>query len=180
MPEHPTTTAVHAYATARHFSTATRERWLRLAPGDQAVLLRLAERLRLGENQFRDFLDCSEDIAGRDGCTIGEVWAREPIATTLARDLGRNQMIAALRAALRLLRFPQLAAANARLAELVSQLHLPAGVRLHFPLHLEGDEVRVELHSRSAAALRECTAAVQRALENPALDEVFRTLEHTP
>ncbi|MBI1815494.1 MAG: hypothetical protein HYR72_10985 [Deltaproteobacteria bacterium] len=178
MPDHATTAAVHAYAAARRFSTATRERWLRLASSDQAALLRLAEQLRLGENQFRDFLDCSEDIAGRDGCTIGEVWAREPMVTTLARDLGRNQMIAALRAALRPLRFPQLAAADARLAELVRQLNLPAGVRLQFPLQLEGDEVRVELRANSAAALRECAAAVQRALDSPALDDVFRTLEH--
>ncbi len=179
MPETPVS-AVREFAAARRFSALTLERWLRLPTADQATLLRLAERLRLGENQFRDLLDWSDEIALRDRCSVTDVWAREPLAAALMRDLGRNEMIAAVKAALRTLRFPQLTAAEARLAELVRQLKLPRGARVHLPEHLEGDEVRIELRARSAAAMRETTEAVQRALSGSELDEIFRTLQEAP
>jgi hypothetical protein len=180
MPESSVSSIARAFAAARRFSAATLDRWLRLGDDDQAALLRLAERLRLGENHFRDFLDWSEEIAVRDRCAIASVWAREPVASTLARDLGRNEMIVAVKSALRQLRFPQLAAAEARLADLVRQLKLPRGVRVHPPEHLDSDEVRIELSGRSAHALREQAAAVLRALSAPELDEIFRTLEQAP
>ncbi|HUI27461.1 MAG TPA: hypothetical protein VL403_15370 [Candidatus Kryptonia bacterium] len=180
MPETAMSAAARAFAQSRRFSAATLDRWLRLSDGDQAALLRLGERLRLGENQFRDLLDWSEEIAVRDGCSVATVWAREPVAATLARDLGRNEMIAAVKSALRQLRFPQLAAAEARLAELVRRLKLPRGVRLQLPEHLEGDDVRIDMSGHSAAALRAHAAAVQRALSAPELDEIFRTLEQAP
>jgi len=170
--------AARAFAASRRFSAATRDRWLRLRDDDRNTLLQLAERLRLGENQFRDLLDWSEEIAVRDRCSIAAVWARAPMATALARDLGRNEMIAAIKSALRRLRFPQLAAVETRLAELARRLKLPRGVRIRFPEHLEGDEVSVEMSARSAAGLRAQADALQRALSAPEFDEIFRALEH--
>jgi len=89
-------------------------------------------------------------------------------------------MIVAVKSALRVLRFPQLAAAEARLAELIRQLKLPRGIRVHLPEHLEGDEVRIELSARSAGALRNRVAALQQALSAPQMDEIFRALEEAP
>ncbi|MBI4516252.1 MAG: hypothetical protein HY699_10615 [Deltaproteobacteria bacterium] len=172
--------AVLAYTAARRFSAPTCARWLRLEAGDQAALLQVAERLRLGENQFRDFFDWAEEIAVRDRCAIKDVWGRAPVAGALARKLGRNEMVAAVKAALRQLRFPQLAAAESRLAQLVRQLQLPHGVRVHLPEQLEGDEVRIELRGRSAEALRAGVAAVQQGLRRAELDEIFRLLEQAP
>jgi hypothetical protein len=180
MAEEPVTAAIAAYATFRRFSAATLQRWQRLADEDQRALLDLAQRLRLGENQFRDFLDWSEEIALRDRCSLAAVWRREVLATVLARDLGRNEMIHALKAALRALRFPQLAATEERIAELIKRLDLPRDSQLQVPLNLEGDAVRLELHSRSAAALRDQVAALQRALTQPELDEIFRLLTEAP
>ncbi|HVN87180.1 MAG TPA: hypothetical protein VMW17_20300 [Candidatus Binatia bacterium] len=180
MPDHFVSDEVRVFAASRRFSATTRDRWLRSTPGDQRTLLAVAQRLRLGENQFRDLLDWSEEIAVRDGCAIAAVWAREPVASALARDLGRNELIAAVKSALRQLRFPLLAAAEARLAELTRQLKLPRGAHLHLPAHLEGDEIRIEIRGRNAAALREQVAAVQSALSRAELDEMFRTLEQAP
>jgi hypothetical protein len=172
--------AIRSYAAERRFSAATLDRWLRLDVGDRAILLALVQRLRLGENQFRDFLDWSEEIAARDRCSIADLWRRPPLADALARDLGRNQTIAALKAALRRVRFPRLTAAEARLAALIRGLRLPRNVQLHLPENLEGEEVRVEMHARSAAALRECTAALQQATSSADLDEIFRLLQDAP
>jgi len=180
MAERTSADGIRALAAARRFSEATVERWLRLAETDRAVLLRLAERLRLGENQLRDLLDWSEEIAVRERCSIADVWRRESLASVLARPLGRNQMIAAVKLTLRALRFPQLAAAEARLAELIRQLKLPRAIQVHLPEHLEGNDVRIELTGRSAAALRDHAAALQRALCAPQVDEIFHALEEAP
>jgi hypothetical protein len=171
---------VRAFAKSRRFSRPTEDRWLRLASGDRETLLRLAERLRLGENQFRDVLDWCEEIAIRDHCSIGQVLDCGPVAQTLARGLGRNDMIAALKTTLRSLRFPQLVAAETRAAELVRSLRLPRNVKLHLPDNLEGDEVRVEMTASSTGAMRETAAALERALSSPALDQIFRVLQEVP
>ena len=172
--------SVAAFAAARRFSLLTLQRWQRLADDDQRALLDLGERLRLGENQFRDFLDWSEEIALRERCSIASVWQRDGIVEVLARDLGRNDMIAVLKNVLRTLRFPQLAAAEEQVALLVKQLGLPRDAQLQVPLNLEGDELRLELRGRSAAALRDGVAALQRILTQPQLDEIFRILEEAP
>lgn len=180
MAERTSADGIRAFAAARRFSATTVERWLRFAERDRVVLLRLAERLRLGENQFRDLLDWSEEIAVRERCSVADVWQREALTSVLARPLGRNEMIVAVKAALRLLRFPQLAAAEARLAELIRRLKLPRAIQVRLPEHLEGNEVRIELAGRSAAALRDHAAALQRALDAPLVEEIFRALEEAP
>jgi hypothetical protein len=177
MSEVRPSSAILAFAESRKFSRLTLDRWCRLDAKDQATLLQLAERLRLGENQFRDFLDWSEEIALRDGCSVSEVWAREPVSTALARDLGRNELIGAVKTALRRLRFPQLVAAEDRLSELVKTLGLPRAVRLRLPEHLEGTEVRVEITAESPRVLRDNLAVLQRACNQPELDEIFRLLQ---
>jgi hypothetical protein len=169
--------AVRAFADERRFAVATRERWLAQAPADRDVLLALATRLRLGENQFRDLLDDLTAIAARQATDLATIVSAPTLQSVLARSLGRNEAIKALKAALRRLRYPQLDTAEQRLAALGKQLHLPSGVRVELPENLDGEQLVLTLRASSAAALRAQVAAAAVALQGAALDEMFAVLE---
>jgi len=171
-----TDSPVVAYARERRFSPATLERWLRLAVEDREALLQLAVRLRLGENHFRDVLDLTEDIAAHQETTLHAVLASEAVTAVLGRGLGRNEMLKQLKDALRRERYPQLAATEAALADLVKELRLPPGVRVTFPENLEGDTVTVTLQAASPDELRARTRALAALIEQSRIDELFRLL----
>lgn len=168
--------AIRAYARAKHFSPATLERWLGCTPSDRQALLSIAEALRLGENQFRDVFDQAQQIAARRQSDVAEVLSMTPIHDVLARGLGRNEAIRALKQSLRRLRYPQLAATEARLASVTKSLGLPPGVEVRFPENLEGEEISLHLRAKSAAQLRERVASLTSAMERAEVDEIFRVL----
>src|SRR5262245_1618753 len=168
--------AVRAYAAEKRFAAATVARWLAHAPSDRDALLELATRLRLGENQLRDMLDDLAAIGARRGCGIATVLDDADLRVVLARPLGRNEAVKALKQVLRRLRYPQLSAAERRLAELVRSLRLPAGVSFTLPENLEGEQVAVTLRARSATELRAQSAALTAALHGAVVDELFAVL----
>jgi hypothetical protein len=173
MPE----TAINAYARAKHFSPAVLERWLGCAKADREALLVVTEALRLGENQFRDVFDQAEEIAARRRSGIAEVLGAAPIRDVLARGLGRNEAVRALKQCLRRLRYPQLAAMEERLAAMTKALHLPPSITLAFPENLEGEEVSLCLRAKSAAQLREQLESVSKTMQRTEVDAIFRLLE---
>jgi hypothetical protein len=173
MSEH----GVQSYAREKRFGSATVERWLARLPADRDVLLDLAVRLRLGENQFRSLFDLLEDIAARQGSSLKEVMESPPVAAVMSRDLGRNEAIKTLKGVLRRLRYPQLSEIEQRLVALVQSIHLPSGARIEFPANLEGEHVSVTLTAGSAAEVRVQAAALVSALEGPQLDTIFELLE---
>ena len=180
MTESDVEAAIRSYARARMYSAATVERWLGLARRDGDALLQLATELRLGENQLRDLWDWAEEIGERDGLALSQVFAAEPIAATRARELGRNDKLKAIKAALRRLRYPQLTAVETRLAELVRTLELPRSIRIMLPEHLEGDCVRVEIVADSVASWRAAAAALLTAADARACAELFALLDEAP
>ena len=180
MIESDVETTIRAYAGTRMYSAATVERWLRLAARDAGALLQLATELRLGENQLRDLWDWAEEIGERDGLALSQVFAAPPIAAARGRALGRNDKLKAIKAALRCLRYPQLAAVEGRLAELVRTLQLPRSVRVTLPEHLEGDQLRVEIAADSVAAWRAAAAALLAAADTPACAALFALLDEAP
>lgn len=160
---------------------ATVERWLGLEPGDARALLDLARELRLGENQLRDLWEWAEEIGQRDRLALAQVLALDVVAAARrTRNVGRSDKLKLIKTALRRLRFPQLAAAEERLAGLVRQLDLPRNIRLSFPEFLEGDEVRVEIVADSIASLRAAAGRLRGAAETPTCEEIFRLLEEAP
>ncbi len=172
--------AIRAYAGARLYSAATIERWLQLVACDGEALLQLATELRLGENQLRDLWDWAEEIAERDGVTLSQVLAAEPLAKARARQLGRNDTLKVIKAALRRLRFPQLAAVEDRMAALIRALRLPPTISITLPEHLEGDQVRIEIVADSPALWRAAATALLAAADTPACAELFRLLSEAP
>jgi hypothetical protein len=169
--------AVRAYAAEKRFAAALLHRWLAQPAADRDALLDLAMQLRLGENHLRDILDDLVAIGARRNCAIGAVLREAAVRNVLARPLGRNEAIKALKQALRRLRFPQLSTAEQRLADLARALALPSGVRVELPDNLEGEQIGVTLRARSAAELRAQTEALAAALRGGAIDEMFAVLE---
>jgi hypothetical protein len=167
---------VRAYAAEKRFGAALLERWLAQPPVDRDALLALAAQLRLGENQLRDVLDDLIAIGARRGCGPAAVLACGEVHAVLARRLGRNEAIRALKQALRRLRYPQLSAVEQALAERVKALRLPSGVRVDLPENLEGEHIAVTLRARSAAELRAQADAVAAALRAGTVDELFALL----
>ena len=173
--------AIRAFVHQRRYSTATVERWLALDPTDGRALLELAQELRLGENQLRAVWEWAEEIAQRDHISLAQVLTLEPVAAARrSRTIGRNDKLKLVKAALRRLRFPQLAAAEARLAALVRELDLPRNIRVSFPEFLEGDEVRIEIAADSAACLAAAADRLRAAAETQACTVIFRILEEAP
>ena len=169
--------AVRAYAQEKHFSAATLERWLDRPEAEREILLQMVQRLRLGENQFRDIIDQLEDVAARQRSTLVAVVGSAPIRETLERGLGRNETIRMLKHHLRRLRYPQLASAEQRLAELAKHLRFPTGVRIDFPEHLEGEYLTVTVRARSVAELQAQAASLTSAAHRTELEEMFSVLE---
>ncbi len=78
---------------------------------------------------------------------------------------------------LRRLRYPQLTAIEQRLAALVKELRLPAGVRVELPANLEGEHVTVQLRAASSTELRAQVDALAAALRGEGVDRIFAVLE---
>ncbi|MGD9763940.1 MAG: hypothetical protein AB7V27_09525 [Candidatus Binatia bacterium] len=173
----PDDAAVRAYAAEKRFAEGTLSRWLMQDAPAQIALLAVAERLRLGDNQFRAVLDDVVDIAARRGCAVAAVLEDPAVRAVWARGLGRNEAMKALREALRRLRYPQLTAAEQRVSALTRSLRLPAGARLECPPLLEGEEMTLVVRGSSATQLRARAAAAVRALQDEALEELFAVLE---
>jgi hypothetical protein len=175
------TDAIRAFARERRYSAPTLERWLALDSADGQALLELAQDLRLGENQLRDLWEWTEEIAQRDHRSLTQVLTHESVATPRrSRSLGRNDKLKLIKAALRRLRFPQLAATEERLAALVRQLDLPRNIRVTFPEFLEGDDVRIEIVADSVASLEAAADRLRAAAGTPACTAIFRILEEAP
>jgi hypothetical protein len=175
------TDPIRAFAHERRYGAPTLERWLALDPADGLALLELAQELRLGENQLRDLWEWTEEIAQRDQRSLAQVLALEPVAAPRrSRSLGRNDKLKLTKAALRRLRFPQLVAAEERLAALVRQLDLPRNIRVTFPEFLEGDDVRIEILADSVASLKAAADRLRAAAEAPPCTAIFQVLEEGP
>jgi hypothetical protein len=172
---------IRTFAHERRYGAPTLTRRLALDPADGQALLELARELRLGENQLRDLWDWAEEIAHRDHTSLAEVLVLEPVATPRrSSSLGRNDKLKLIKAALRRLRFPQLAAAEEHLAALVRQLDLPRNIRVTFPEFLEGDEVRIEIVADGVASLKAAADRLRAAAGEPAWTAIFEILEEAP
>jgi hypothetical protein len=164
------------YAQQKHLSAQTLARWQAWAPEDQAAFLPLAEKLQLGENQLRDFLDWLEEISVRDGVAIHEIVARPEVHRALEAHLSRNDKLKAVKDALRKWRYPQLFRLEEELRAAVKALDLGGRVRVSFPPTLEGDEVTIEVKARSVKELDESLSRLRQRIDEGALQHIFDLL----
>jgi hypothetical protein len=162
--------AVRAYAAEKRFAAALLSRWL-AQPRPIATRRSRRDAVRLA-NQLRDVPTTrTQSAATPRHCAVPRTRRRAalPRLPVQRRHGARTD--------LRRLRFPQLSAAEQRLADLARALALPRGVRVELPDNLEGEQIGVTLRAGSAAELRAQTDALAAALRGGAIDEMFAVLE---
>ncbi len=109
------------------------------------MVAKLALDLKIGENQLRDLMDWSEEIALRDGIAIAAIFAGKVI-DDIATDprLGRADKVKRIKESLRKLRFPRLAQTEDEIHDKIRALKLQPEIRVTVPPGLEGGRLQIE------------------------------------
>jgi hypothetical protein len=168
---------VRQYATAKGFHPQTIERWLSLPADDVGALARLAIPLKISENHLRDLMDWLEEIALRDGQSMGAILSSKAIedcATDPRR--GRADRLKGVKEQIRRLRFPRLAATEDALQLKIKELKLQPEIRLTLPPGLEGGRLRIELSAASHDDLKKLAAKLHQAADQASMAEIFALL----
>ena len=141
------------WARAKHLPAVHLQRWLAIEEPDRTRLLELAESLKMRTGQCITVLSLLEEIAVREGQTIGEILNRPSlhrIANSPGSGPGRAR---ALLDELRGLRFPRLKRVAAQLADQLAAIELPPAIKVVLPRDLASDEIRVEIVARGSVEM---------------------------
>lgn len=163
---------IRMLAEGRRLPAAHLERWLAFDEVSRRRMLALARNVRFRTGQLVTALDLLEEIAVREGITVGEVLERDEIRRIADGPGSGPARASALVEALRKIRFPRLRAMQERLRAEVAALKLPRGISVDLPKELGSDELTVSLRVRSAddlgrlvAALNQSSAGLARIVE---------------
>jgi hypothetical protein len=108
-------------------------------------LLEIAESLKMRAGQCVAALSLLEEIAIREGKTIGEILDRPSLRRIFNSAGSGPGRVREMLDELRTLRYPRLTRAAQQLAQKVAAIKLPAGIKVTLPRDLASDEVRVEI-----------------------------------
>ena len=151
---------IREWAAARKLPAAQLERWIALREADRAAILFVAEKLRPHTGQFTAMVDLLEEIQVRESCEIATILTRGEVRNVIDGAGSSPGKARALLDLLRGIRFPQLRAESNRLAARITELKLPAGIRVVLPPNLGSDELRVELIVHGGAELEQVLIAL--------------------
>jgi hypothetical protein len=157
--------SIDEWAREHHLAETETARWRKMAPPDRGALLDLAIMLRLRTGQLVTALELLEETALREGQSIAGILAADSIRRAIRSPGSRPQRAALFLARLRELRYPRLTRLRESLAAEISELHLPAQVKLALPRNLDSDEFRIEITVRSNEQLNEALEALARVRE---------------
>jgi len=165
---------IRDYSSAREFHKETLDRWLQLSEADQETLLEFAESLKLGANHFRDFLDWLEEIALRDGISLGEILEGEAFSRLLSDPrLGRSDKLKCLKEEVRRLRFPRLSRIEEGIRQKIRDLKLKPQIQMTVPAGLEGGALTVQMRATSYEELRRLVSELHQAMDKDGVKEIF-------
>ena len=136
------------------------QRWLALDEPGRTRLLEIAEGLRMRAGQFVAALSLLEEIAIREGQTVGKILGGPSLRRILNSSGSGPGRARAMLVELRTLRYPRLKHAVQRLAEEVAAIKLPPAIKVILPGNLASDEVRVEIVARGSAEMAEVLACL--------------------
>lgn len=137
---------------------------------DRLAVFALMQQLHLSTGKQAELLECLEDLSRRDKSALRDVAAAADIEQVCSDErLNRVQKTAQVRHILRTRRFPRLHAAEDRVASVLKELQLPAGIRVMPPPHFEGRTFKAEMTFTSADELLQHGRELQRAAGNKAL-----------
>lgn len=176
IPPEPPLDTVAEYIQARRVSGELRERLLGIGPEDTAWLSPMLVLLRPTANFLQDILSLMDEIAARDRISLaqlaGELDALEP-----EQELGQKDRQRRLRRELERLRYPETARIEDELERCRREILADCGVRVQYPLDLEGDQLTCDLTFSSADGLREIGESLQAAARHPALHRIYDILK---
>jgi len=136
------------------------QRWLALDEPGRIRLLEIAESLKMRAGQCVVALSLLEEIAIREGQTIGEILDR-PSFRRIFNSAGSGPgRVREMLDELRTLRYPQLTRAAQRLAQKVATIKLPPGIKVTLPRDLASDEVRVEIIAHGSEEMARALASL--------------------
>jgi len=169
--------AFRSFAESKGFHAQTLSRWLNWPAADRLALAELALALKIGENQLRDLMDWSEEIALRDGGTIAAIFGGKAI-DDIATDprLGRADKVKKIKESLRRLRFPRLAQAEDEIHSKIRALKLQPEIRVTVPPGLEGGRMQIEFSATNQQDLKRLAEKLVRAAESNVSSELFALL----
>jgi hypothetical protein len=171
---------IQEYALSKGFHSQIKERWLSWKANDGAALLEVALSLKAGENHLRDLMDWLEEIALRDGVSIGELLQSKPISDIRTDPrLGRADRLKRIKDQIRRIRFPRLSQIEDSIESKIRQLKLQPEVRLSAPAGLEGGDLQIEFTAGSPAEFRQIVAKLGAAAESESLAEIYVLLKGT-
>ena len=165
------------YCREKGYHNQTLDRWLSLVEDDREALLDLALGLKLGENHLRDFLDWLEEVALRDGTSLGKILRGERVSSLLSDPrLTRSDKLKRAKGEVRRLRFPRLAHIEGEIQRRLQELKLKPQLRISVPPALEGEGLTVEVKAASYEELKQLVEELRETLERASLKEIFALL----
>lgn len=144
------------------------------------MVAKLALDLKIGENQLRDLMDWSEEIALRDGIAIAAIFAGKVI-DDIATDprLGRADKVKRIKESLRKLRFPRLAQTEDEIHDKIRALKLRPEIRVMVPPGLEGGRLQIEFSVTTQEDFKRLAEKLAEAAETSFTYEIFALLGGT-
>ena len=141
------------------------------------MLAKLAVDLKIGENQLRDLMDWSEEVALRDGIATAAIFTGKAI-DDIATDprLGRADKVKRIKESLRRLRFPRLAQTEDEVHDKIRALKLQPEIRVNVPPGLEGGRLQIEFSVTNQQDFKRLTEKLVAAAEASCTGEIFTLL----
>ena len=172
--------AFQSFAAAKGFHPQTLARWLSWPAEDRGVLAKLALDLKIGENQLRDLMDWSEEIALRDGIAMAAIFAGKAV-DDIATDprLGRADKVKRIKESLRRMRFPRLVQVEDEIHGKIRALKLQPEIRVNVPPGLEGGRLQIEFSVTNQQEFKLLAEKLAAAAETTFSHEIFALLGGT-
>jgi len=169
-----------SFAESKGFHAHTLSRWLSWQAEDRAALAKLALELKIGENQLRDLMDWSEEIALRDGIAIAAILAGKAFDDISTNPrLGRADKVKRIKESLRRLRFPRLARIEDEIQGKIRALKLQPEIRLMVAPGLEGGRLQIDFSVTTQQELKRLADKLAAAAETRVASEIFTLLVGT-
>jgi hypothetical protein len=145
--------AIRRFGQKRHLPQRSVEAWLALGADAGRMLLGLSAALNLRTGQLAAVLDMLPEVALREGVSPAAVLARPEIKRIAAAPGSAPERASKLLAALRVLRYPRLSRALAKLQGQIEALRMPAGAAVMLPRELSSGQLVIELRVGSTTEL---------------------------
>ena len=151
---------LRGWAAAKGLPEVHVRRWLAIDDSGRRRLLEIAESLKMRTGQCIAALSLLEEIAVREGESVGEILSRPSMRRILNSTGSGPGRARALLDELRSLRYPRLKRISAQLADDLAAIRLPPAIKVVLPRELASDELRIDIVARGSAEMAQALACL--------------------